>query len=536
MYSMLVVDDNPSDRNGIGRAIPWEDIGVKVAGLCANGGIALKMMEAAPADIVLTDISMPVMNGIELATAIKESYPRTKIIFMSCHDEFDFAKSAIDLDIEGYILKPIKPEELLQTVGKVAKNIREQDSYALEKARMLSKLNDMQPILIEQFLRELLLGNFHDAEGIKNRLDFLYLQPLEGTHPQVISLCIDEAAPPPGGENVADSLVNGFAIKELITHASEPGLRLYPIQVSPREFAAIAFWDGGAQESRLLDLCIGLYTDIREKLALHCKIGISRVNETISGINALYWQASSAARTTFYSEGNPIILFDLIDEQTKIPNQLDNQALHKTVSGLLASLREEDIHAFIEQYLPYDEALLSESYVKNLTFSTVNLCMVLLTDCGHSFADIFGEEYIVWNKLARFHTIPAVRQWLYNFMMAIREYINDKRNGKNAQLITNIKQVVSKRYSEQLSVADIANEIFLSPGYANIVFKKETGQTIFDYLIDVRIDNAKKLLREPDAKVSVVAERVGYINTSYFCLMFKKCVGISPAEYRNAQG
>jgi len=532
MYKMLVVDDNPSDRNGISRAIQWDDIGVSIAGTCANGAAALKAMESTPVDIVLTDISMPIMNGIELAAALRTSHPRTKVIFMSCHDEFDFAKSAIDLDIAGYILKPIKPEELLNAVSKVVESVREQAVFTLEKEHMLSKLNEMQPILVEQFLRELLLGSFYDAENVKNRFDFLSLQSLIDTKPQVLVLCIEDTA----YTGIADSFVNCLAIKDMLTQVGEPGIRLFPIQVSPWELAAIAFMDDAAQEKRLVDRCIDLYTSIKERLDLHVKLGLSRVGDGVGGIHALYCQANAAARTTFYSEGNPIIQFALIDEQTRIPNSLDNLELHKSVAALLSNLSAENIRAFVGQYLPQEDALLSEIYIKNLTFSTVNICMVLLTDCGHSFTDIFGEEYIVWNKLARFQTIPAIRQWLYNFLMAIREHVNDKRSGKNARLVQSIKEIVSKRYHEQLSVADIANEIYLSPGYANITFKKETGQTIFDYLIHVRIENAKKLLREPDAKVSVVAENVGYINTSYFCLMFKKCVGITPAEYRSAQG
>jgi len=526
------VDDNPSDRNGISRAIPWEEIGVSIAGACANGAAALKAVEHAHVDIVLTDISMPIMNGIELAAALRVSHPKTKIIFMSCHDEFDFAKSAIDMEIAGYILKPIKPEELMQAVGKVAESIREQAVFTLERERMLSKLDEMQPMLAEQFLRELILGNFYNADGIRERLAFLQLQTLADKKAQVLALCVEE----PGGTGVADSFANSLAIMEMIAKASEPGIRLCPIQVSPWELAAIAFLDETALEKRLLDICIELYTGIKEKLSLPVTLGLSRVKESIGEVHEQYRQASAAARTTFYSEGNPIIQYALIDEREKTPRRLDNPELHKSVTALLSNLSDESIQAFVNDYLPQAETLLSESYIKNLTFSTVNICMVLLTDYGHSFADIFGEEYIVWNKLARFHTIPAVRQWLYNFLTAIREHINDKRSGKNAQLVQNIKEIVAKRFHEQLSVADIANAIYLSPGYANIMFKKETGRTIFDYLIDVRIENAKRLLREPDAKVAVVAENVGYINTSYFCLMFKKCVGITPAEYRSAQG
>ena len=125
-----------------------------------------------------------------------------------------------------------------------------------------------------------------------------------------------------------------------------------------------------------------------------------------------------------------------------------------------------------------------------------------------------------------------VKQWIYNVFKTVKEHLAEKNIVKNVRIVNAIKEFIKNNYNEQISINDISKAVYFSGRYANSLFKKETGKTIFDYVIEYRMEKAKKLLREQDSKVALVAEAVGYTNNSYFCLSFKKIVGMTPAEYK----
>ena len=192
MFKLFIVDDNKYERNGIKNSIDWEALGIEVVGVFANGAEALEQIETLQPDIVITDIAMPIMNGIEMSELIKKSYPHIKTIFISCHSDFEFARSAVDLGIYGYVLKPIISDELIKAINKLLNEYSIEDIQLKEKARMMKQLEDMLPLVQEQFLKELLLGNFQSKSDILNRIDFLKIPILDHEDFYVISLKLNE--------------------------------------------------------------------------------------------------------------------------------------------------------------------------------------------------------------------------------------------------------------------------------------------------------------------------------------------------------
>ncbi len=168
-----------------------------------------------------------------------------------------------------------------------------------------------------------------------------------------------------------------------------------------------------------------------------------------------------------------------------------------------------------------------------VSFLIVNIVRLILVEKNESFENIFGEEYILWNKLNNFETIKNIRQWMYNILKTINEYLVSKHQSLHVQIVENIKEIIRNRYHEQLTIGEVAESLYFSALHANNIFKKETGKTIFDYLVEYRIEKAKELLKDPDIRIYLVAEKVGYNNKSHFCLTFKKYTGMTPAEYKN---
>jgi two-component system, response regulator YesN len=132
----------------------------------------------------------------------------------------------------------------------------------------------------------------------------------------------------------------------------------------------------------------------------------------------------------------------------------------------------------------------------------------------------------------RFDNLFDIRQWFKNIFNSIIDYLSDRKEGNNKKIIKNILKTIEENYSKNLTISDIANEIYLSPNYVGIIFKKEMGESFTDFLVRVRLEKAKKMLKETPLKVYQIGGMVGYSNISYFCSIFKNSYGMSPSEYR----
>ena len=176
MYKLLVVDDEFNIRDGIVNAVPWDTCSVVVAGEAANGIEALEKVEATLPDIVITDINMDDMDGLEFAENLKQKYPHIKVIILSGYDEFDYAKRALQLKVFSYLLKPILPDELIRAVKDVIKEIQA-DTLLKEKVLTLeSEIKINREVLMERLLNDLVNGNVRQRDELKSRLSLVKLQ------------------------------------------------------------------------------------------------------------------------------------------------------------------------------------------------------------------------------------------------------------------------------------------------------------------------------------------------------------------------
>lgn len=557
MFKLIIVDDNKYERMGIKQAVDWASLGIEVVGTFANGADALASVGELHPDLIVTDIAMPMMNGIVLAERVREQYPAIKIIFTSCHSDFEFAKSAVNLGVYGYVLKPIISGELETAVRGVLEQMTERERLERERAGMLRQLEGMLPLVQEQFFKELLLGNFRDEGDIRERIDFLRVSVPDNSSFAVLALDVKENAETAEGEpsrSVVDTYYQSYTIKKAVgalerrasiepaaagaesppTEASrERRVSAYPVQMAGDSFAVLLF----GESDQFLETAVDLHMMIAERLNRSVIIGMSQASSSLADMAELYRQARQAALTTFYEGSSPIIAYSEIEdraERSPFDAMPGLESLYGDVKALLSYGGEEGIDEFLDKYLivPGGGAP-GESYVKVFVFMTLNLASVQLEEANKSFRTLLGEEPAVWSRVNGLSSAKEAREWLRHILRALREQLTERNPTKNQKVVDHIREIVRQRYSEPLTIEDISKSVYLSGRHANHIFKKETGQTIFDYLIDFRIGIAKGLLKEQDSKVAMVAEEVGYVNTSYFCLAFKKNVGMTPAEYKS---
>lgn len=538
MYKMLIIDDNTWAREGIRDTLDWTGMGIEISGVFANGKQALEKMSELNPDLILTDIAMPIMNGIELAKELKEHHPEIKVVFMSSYNEFNFARSAIDLDIYGYVLKPIMPEKLMEVIKKIIAVITIEDSDKKGKEEMAKQLNDSLPLLQEQLFRDLAFGMYNKLEEIQKRLEFLKIFLVENFSIQLASISInnyDEMVP---NMSVDDKYSAVYSIKKLLNSFSETYINIYSFQVSEKEFAALLFFNNFynfTNQRDILDIIIAMKEKIYDKLGFITTIGISNVSQELVNLPDLYRQSTAAVKTGFYGDKVQIIQYKEIEIIRKgiQDKELDLQALYSELNDLISYGDKEIIWEFVVKYFGAENTVYSENYIKSLSFSIINIIQIILFEVNESLKSIFGESIVIWLKLESFETILDIRQWIYNILLTVKNYLSKKHNSINQQIVEDIKKIISIRYMDQFTVNDIADTVYFSALQANNIFKSETGKTIFDYLTEYRIGMAKELLKSPYTKIYTVSQKVGYTNKSHFCMIFKKYIGLTPTEFKN---
>ncbi|MDF2836074.1 MAG: response regulator [Paenibacillus sp.] len=560
MFKLIIVDDNKYERMGINQAVDWSALGIEVVGTFANGAEALAGVGELHPDLIVTDIAMPMMNGITLAERVRDQYPDIKVIFTSCHSDFEFAKSAVNLGVYGYVLKPIISGELETAVRGVLGEMTERERRERERAGMLRQLEGMLPLVQEQFFKELLLGNFRDEGDIRERINFLRVSVPNNSGFAVLALDVREKAETADGEpsrSIVDTYYQSYTIKKAVnalergagldaasgeseatprpdSGSERPGLvSAYPVQMAGDSFAVLLF----GESEQFLQTAVDLHLMITDRLDRSVTIGISETSSSLASMAELYRQARQAALTTFYEGSSPIIVYSEIEdraERSPFDAMPGLESLYGDVKALLSYGGEEVIDEFLDKYMTAPGGgSPNESYVKVFSYLTLNLVNVLLEEANKSLQELLGEESADWSRVNVPASAKESRVWLRRIFETLREALAERNPTKNQKVIDQIRDIIGERYGEPLTIEDVSKSVYLSGRHANHIFKKETGQTIFDYLIDYRIGIAKELLKEQDSKVAVVAEAVGYVNTSYFCLAFKKNVGMTPAEYKN---
>ncbi|WNR45280.1 response regulator [Paenibacillus roseipurpureus] len=546
MYRMVIVDDNPRDRAGLQRMLDWESMGITIVATYEDGAEALEHILRVQPDILVTDVDIPNINGIEMTKQLKKLLPELKIVFMSCHSEFTFVKSAMDLNSFGYILKPIALPELKGVISKVlqeyeSEHHEEQEKQQLqkEKEEALAGLHRSLPYLQEQFLRELMFGAGYTTEEVAQQLSFLQLHIPQTSLLQVIIFEImpSESSAELTPAKADDRYFTVFKLKKLIHSFGTMKLRFFHQQVTDSSLVTIVLHDEYAEEkhhTEILDMIVSVKEAIHELLNKEVRVGLSTMTKELLELAQLYKQANFAVKAKYYSEDQSIVYYsDIADTKESAPGTLvDLQELHRLTAELLNDPDEPDIRSILERALGGSPPLTLEQ-LQLVAFTMLQFLRAAFLEQDHSAAAILELDHLLKQNMLTFRDPSDGIAWLEKSVQAVLHQSHNSRSSVQQFIVDTVKRMVREQYAEQLTLNVIAKQVNYSTIYANKLFKKETGQTIFDYLTAYRMEKAKELLKQPHSRIYLVAEEVGYTNKSHFCLSFKKHTGLSPTEYKN---
>ena len=524
MLKLLVVDDNNRDRRVAREMSIWQDLNIQVVGEAANGQLALEQIEhLGVPDIVITDVSMPYMDGITLSKRLRQEYPRVHVLFMSYYEEFEYARNAISVHADAYIVKPLREKEVRAAVEKALDAIRRERNRQNEHKDLQRRLEQALPVLREDFIRSLMLEGEFSAEEIREQLNYFRLTTPERCCVMVIRKRYK------GMTDMSERYIRSLEADEQIREATR-NEAFWVMRIS--DLQSIVVIDLARTEDAMA-LAVNLVDEIREIDSVDPRIGVSEAG-SVEQLHALYLQALSTAETDYFSQKIPVLCFrDVTASEHRTAEMPDPSRLMEQMEGLLLSGDEEEIYELLDPYL---EGSRDGAYLRYFAIMVVNALQFLLQRQNIEYRDVLGESAQVWKKLENFNTILSIRNWLFNLIAMAQQYVRGKSSQRDRQIADEILKKIEVSYADPISVEDVAESVYLGAKQANNIFKRETGKSIFDFMIETRIRKSKELLADPKLRIGEIAMRVGYVNQSYFCQLFRKSTGLSPREWRDHFG
>ncbi len=530
-YSVLLVDDEEDVIQAIIKKIDWESLGFYVSGYAHNGVEALELSEQAQPDVVMTDIKMPYMDGLELAKRLKKQIPTVRILIFSGFDEFEYAKEAIRLEAEEYILKPINAEELTR----VFMRIRESLDKELEERRSAQMLQNYYmeslPLLQENFCASLIEGRIPAPEQQKYIRD--YQLDLTGPYYAAGVIHTSQKETP---EGISPVLLSVSVRKLAQERMTAEGWRLRCFSYLGNT-AMILQLENPEQIVEITDEAGRFCRMAKRVLGAVVTVGIGRVCSNLAELPKSYNGAREALSCRVLYGTGQAIRIDEIEPQAaeEIQLQEDEQGLHDVFRKIRTDTPEA-LKKAVGEYL--SRVIPAQTSIQRYHFFLMDMISEL-----HRFSqnhrlrseELFGDGSDLYASIQQME--PAeLSSWLGNLCLKMQEEIRIGRSDTTRTFIGKAKEYIREHYADQdLTVDKICGVLGLSAAYFSTLFKKETGKTFIAYLTDVRMEQAVHLLVEKDEKTYVIANQIGYADPNYFSYVFKKYFGISPSRYKAQQ-
>ncbi|MDR2750917.1 MAG: response regulator [Clostridiales bacterium] len=534
MYRLVLVEDNERERMGIAGLSLWAENGVEIVGAFGNGLSALHFIQKNQVDIVMTDVAMPAMNGLDLANELRSSFPGIKVLFVSCHPEFEYARQALKLNAEDYLLKPFTEEELETALSKTLALLEREIGENRERERMLALVRQSMPALVEQFYREMLMNEIKPGSGAYARASYL---GLELSKRAFFAVAYYKVSHKQAEDDANESYVDSFLVRDIISSCAG-GRMLCVVTLTLSHFACVYGAASGDSSEKfrhaIMDAASSAIERIEASMPVDTSAGLSSLSLSFDSLPTLFRQAEASLENSYFESSSRIVSYSEIEgaAASDFKENLDFKKMYQDLNDIFKSGSKDSISAFAAKYVPFGFAEREDIFLtKGKVYAIVNILQLICLEGNVNPGELFPDG-ILWKKLYRFNTIVNLRQWLENIIFFTMESIAGNRKSREQMIADSIRSVIAARYADQISVSDLLTGIYMSTGHANLVFKKATGMTIFDYLTAYRIDRAKELLARPDSRIYIVAEQVGYLNIAHFRFTFKKRVGVTPKEYK----
>lgn len=523
MYNVLIADDEPKVCKGLRSIIDWGKYGYNVIDTAEDGEDALEKLNKGRYNLVITDIRMPVLNGLELIKKIQAQNPDIKILIISGYSDFAYAKQAIEYGVKGYLLKPVNREDLIEHIVKLKDEL---DNELNNRKYIRENAN----IAIDKFLLDFVTGNLTEnainekikSVGISIRSDCYCIALIEiDSFNNLVEKNLEDANLLKFSiRNVVEEIVN----EKQIGFVYEDTYGILGILFCGEKFIS----ENNGNISAFLEyIQLNILTYIKTSVT----IGYGSIVKSAYQVKDSRKQAQFALHKGILSDGNKIVCY--VQENGLNGNHIlkmkwDNQRLLSAIEMFDEKSIKTEINSFMDEVSHYR---ITKDIMQTMLYNFVFTICTAVRKYNGDAVGIFSQNEIYDLENYKLD-YSRLKEWLLSKCIVTCEYLADLQKNKSSNIINQVKIYIDKNYSEDLSLKSIAGIFYLSPAYLGRLFKNGIGEAFNDYLNKVRISEVKKMVFTEDSKVYEIITKVGYNNHEHFYRQFKRYEGTSFAEFK----
>lgn len=530
MYRVLIVDDEAPARELLKMKIDWASLDCQVTSTAKNGKEALALYNDNEFDLVITDIQMPIMNGLELIEAIKSQNPGQPIIILSCHESFSFARKAIQLGVTDYLIKDsFDASELYNIITDTFKNTHIQNGSRTDDTSLNDELSKSK--ILNSLIRD--TNQLQDIEAIiKEHKLKLHAHQYELFHIEIEVV----------GQDVANPTTQYLSKNDLVyVHKlfKQSLLEFVEGEVSYDQNNIFYVLYGVTNPHSQIDVkneAIAIANHMRhavqEEFEVEVTIGISRPIHQLSSLSEAYQESLNAAKRKIisgydktYTSGGSANLDE--DQYIKILNVKLNRINDYLEENKFVPIIKEVQDIFLQNL----KGFMQYYYLKHTNWTLLSMLIEFCAKNKLSFIEISGSRS-PWETIMDIKTVDGMCAWFTLNIGKIQDTLKPEVDNAHSYHVGKCIKYIHNHYEENINLRELADKYDINNAYLSRIFKKETGKSLTDYINDVRIEEAKNMIQNSSKKMYEIAELCGFSSTQRFFMVFKKLVGVSPGDYR----
>ena len=508
-FKVLIVDDEINIINGLALLIERYLPECRIVGMAYDGEQGIHQALVSQPDIVLTDIRMPQADGIALIRRLKEAGSQARFIILSGYTEFEYAKSAISLGVEDYILKPVEEDELCAVIKKVCASL------------------EMQNQQIKQ-IREYGLREILTASGERRNIR-LKLSVLDFSLDAERYLCVvweyDDREEKPALAGLKESAAK--CLDFCRTVLTVPFLK---------SLAVLILVYDKENEEKPGKAVIRMKQQLSKNMDMEFSVGIGLSCSRPEGICESFEEARCALNYKVIKGSGSVISYKEIQNLQTNQTLVDMQDV-KQLEDCIDSMDDSGCRRAVDQIFKKLEHA-GDVSLTDLQILSLNLVLSGIRKIPFmqfQLNSYLGINILSLESISRFRTVEQLKNWIVNMLKSMNELMLKENLPQRRDIVAEIKEYINKNYNQEISLNDIADRFYMNPYYLSQLFKKRTGETYQKYLTDIRMNRARKLLEETDLKIYEISEIIGYNDSNYFSRVFERQAGMKPLEYRTGE-
>ncbi|WP_167859545.1 response regulator [Paenibacillus cymbidii] len=546
MHQVLMIDDEESALEALHLSLPWEELGVGAVHKAYSGYEALQLLRSHAIDIVITDIRMPGMNGLQLIEQIRERWPHCKCILLSGHAEFHYAAEAIRQRTEDYLLKPVDDAELIAAIRRAQEKLRREWEDVSSSRRTTQTLREHLPLLRDHLLCRLLRDKRPDDGALNDKMAGLQLPFAAGDNVSMMTVRLEQSF----YEYSPDSLpLFEYAIVNMMEeifgtyfdmwscrdhHHYLVVLLKMKADIERQVMAETDDWERHRQKwverlSMQLQHYVGLYLKGRVSLI------VGRWGRLPDDIAPMYETMVLAMRRTVGSDHE---LFVTPGETpahvyvTPIQSLHEPPALIRLLEGGQWDAARSRLQAVFDELAGH--AGDTGEHLAEIVHTAASAFYFYSHKNGRQLADLLGDDALFVERHAEHRHLAAVRDWTLRALARLKEDMQREVKGGRAEIVRQVRAYIDSKLAVDVSLQAIADHVYMHPVYLSKIYKAETGEALSDYLFRLRMDKAAHLLKSGADKVYEIAAQLGYASTPHFIKTFRNHFGVTPQEFRDS--